>query len=142
MSNVVDLNPDNMIWICECDSASFHLCKDGEAECCVCGGIANADGQGWYDRVADAPRRDPDLPEPVIDINGNDSVEFARRRVSKMATNPDASLVIVVDNDGALHTWSEVETEEQEKWATENVNKALDLIVGLSQKIRLKGQDT
>lgn len=140
--NVIDLKREKMIFICGCGCASFHLRKDGEAECCACDNIADANGQGWYNRTIDDPPRDPDLDKPLNDINGNGSVEFARHRISKMATNPEAALIIVIDNDGTVHAWSKVATEEQENWATEQVNQALDLIVGLSQKTRTEGQDT
>jgi len=141
MADIVNLNPETRIWVCECGCATFHLRSDGEAECAVCDGTAAAQGQGWFDRLS-GKQRDPDLDKPVNDINGNGSVDFARRRMTKLASGDDNAIIIIVEKDGRIRTWSVVETEEQEEWAKEQIEAALDLIVGASQKTRLKGQDT
>lgn len=141
MADIINFKPETRIWICECGCATFHLRSDGKAECAACGKVATAEGQGWFDTLSEK-QRDPDLDNPLYDIAGNSSVDFARRRMVKLASGDDNAIIIIVENDGTIRTWSVVETEEQEEWAKRQIESALDLIIDFSQKIRLKGQDT
>ena len=82
------------IFVCACDCSTFHLCEDGTAECASCGEIAEAENGAWFDATGSAPDRSPDEVAPFSDVQGNGSIDFARARVSGMASDDDAKLVV------------------------------------------------
>ncbi|QDP55357.1 MAG: hypothetical protein Tp176DCM1853251_41 [Prokaryotic dsDNA virus sp.] len=107
------------IFVCACDCSTFHLCEDGTAECASCGEIAEAENGAWFDATGSAPDRSPDEVAPFSDVQGNGSIDFARARVSGMASDDDAKLVVVARGVGAVHVWSDAETDAQIEWARE-----------------------
>ena len=128
MGNITKLERPSVIWVCECGCSSFNIREDGEAECCVCSQLADADGQGWYDRTKDGHQRSDDLDGPIEDTSGNGSMEFVRRRVAQLATDETAVLLVVAREDGSVSAWSVAETEDQIDWVSEKLEAAMRLV--------------
>lgn len=116
------------IWVCACDCSTFNLRSDGVAECASCGEIAEAGCGGWYDGIRNGPMRDEELEAPIRDVQGNGSVEFARRRISQFADAEDAVAVVVLRDRGGIHTWTSVETEEQIAWLARRMGEAIKIM--------------
>lgn len=128
VSNITRIKRPSVIWVCGCGCSSFNIREDGEAECCVCSQLADADGQGWYDRTKDAHQRSDDLDGPIDDVSGNGSMEFVRRRVEQLASDKTAVLLVVAREDGSVSTWSIAETEDQVEWVREKLEAATNLV--------------
>lgn len=124
--NVVPLRktPERMIWICACGCSTFELSSDGTAQCAFCHHTREADG-GWL-RQEMEPEWDGDAP--VANVRGNGSVEFARRVTAKRAMADDAVTVVVIRNEGNIHVWSDLETDEQVAWAKRRLDDASRLL--------------
>lgn len=127
--NVVPLRKEEepeerLIWICQCGCSTFELSNDGTAQCAFCHHTRHEEG-GWF-RKELQPEWDGDAP--VANIQGNGSVEFAQRVVAKRAVSPDAVALVVVRSEGTIHTWSNLETDEQVSWACRRLEDAKALI--------------
>jgi hypothetical protein len=126
---VVDLpKPDREIWVCDCGCATFELNRDGTATCAICSHIPSADSGAWFADVKGGPDLDDNATAPIQDVHGNGSVEFARRRISQIAAGPDVVAMIALRENGGVHTWSTVDTEERVKWLRRKVKDAVNLI--------------
>lgn len=124
--NVISIpRAPNKIWICDCGCASFYLLEGGEAECAMCNGSVSADVGGWKEY---GPEKRSDVETPVIDIQGNGSVEFAKRRVSTISSDPDAAILVVVKESGSVTAWSIADSENQIEWVSEQLDVAKDII--------------
>ena len=128
--NVVSLKkPAKRIWVCDCGCSTFKLREDGSAICAHCDKQSSEAADGaWYAPIKDDPDRNEDLAAPFEDIQGNGSVEFARRRLAKLATDDDVTVLAIVKSDGRVHAWSEVETPEQVDWVKDRLDAAHGLI--------------
>lgn len=128
MGNVVSLSkPDPMVWVCNCGCTTFLLLSDGTATCAACDSLTDGLGAGWLEAKEDR-RTETVAHETFADIQGNGSVEFARRRVAKMAMEETASLLIVARKDGSISAWYEAETEDQVEWVKARADQAVALI--------------
>jgi hypothetical protein len=126
MSEVVSLpTRPEVVWVCACGCSTFELMGDGAARCATCLSQTDAEQGGWH-APDSAPEWDGDAP--VRDIQGNGSVEFARRRLTQLSSADDAVAVIVIREDGTLHAWSNVETQEQFSWLKRQMIKVYRLI--------------
>ena len=125
MSNVVSLNPDPMIWVCQCGCTTFHALSDGTGECAACNKSHDFDGSGWLLRADDRVFTGGDV---FRDVQGNGSVEFARQRVAQLSTGGDVVALVVLREGGEIHTWSSVDTVEQVEWLSRRMNDAVELI--------------
>lgn len=123
--NVFMMLRDPLVWICNCGCSTFELRSDGAAACAACDTPQSVDGAGWSSWSAQSAKAEP---ETFRDVQGNGSVEFARRRVAQMATDETAAVVVVVRRDGSISTWSEAETAAQSKWCRRRLKQAADLI--------------
>ena len=129
--NVVILaKPDPMIWICDCGCSTFNLRDDAEAECAACDALVVGAGQGWYERIADQPKRDPNLEDPTADVQSNGSEDFARRRIASFAHDDDVFCNIVIRDDGTVHVWGRerLETRAQISWMTRKLRIARQMM--------------
>jgi hypothetical protein len=125
MSNVVPLHEEPMIWVCKCGCTTFHALSDGTGECAACDLPHDFDGSGWIPRADDRMFTGNDV---FRDVQGNGSVEFARRRVADLAAGEDVVALVVLRTGGEIHTWSDVETAEQVGWVGRRMGDAVDLI--------------
>lgn len=125
MAEIISLKPEPMLWICACGCSTFEILSDGSANCAACCSPHDVDGAGWSSWVA---MSDKNEDSTFRDVQGNGSVEFARRRVAQMATDDTAAVVVVARRDGSVSTWSEVETADQAQWVRERLTQAADLI--------------
>lgn len=125
MAEIISLKPEPMLWICACGCSTFEILSDGSANCAACSAQHDVDGAGWSSWGA---KSDKDEDDTFRDVQGNGSVEFARRRVAQMATDDTAAVVVVARRDGSVSTWSEVETADQAQWVRERLTQAADLI--------------
>lgn len=121
MGDVISLKqPEPRIWVCGCGCCTFEMYEDGSARCAMCDGVAG--NGGWMV---------PDTDEvytgnAVTVVRGNDDGgEIARRRLLRAAGT--ARLVIAAQDDGALSTWSTVETQDQFDWVMRRLEHAKDL---------------
>lgn len=133
IAKVIDFpNPeerDQLIWQCGCGCYSFWLREDGAGECFNCGALAEDGAGGW--RVPAPPA--PGEPTPSTTEGGSSIVSFAfkgaaLRRVLSRASEGDTAAIIVVQNDGAVHTWGEIGPEQGE-WFAGRINIALEVIL-------------
>ena len=114
MSNVTPFQSKvEYLWVCSCGCSTFELLDTGHARCAACAVCAPEEQGGWY-APEDASEWVGDAP--VRDVQGNGSVEFARRRVAQLAQEPDVVATIVVRSDGTVHSWSSAETAAQFSW--------------------------
>ncbi|WP_299830641.1 hypothetical protein [uncultured Roseobacter sp.] len=121
MSVVEFTRPQHQVWVCLCGCSSFALRSDGGTECQNCGEQDN-DG-GWH--IPKGGQWEGD--EPVADIQGNGSVEFAMARVKRLAADDDVALVAIAKEDGRLHLWGGAETPEQEEWVKQKLIELCEL---------------
>ena len=115
---------DRRIWVCDCGCSTFCLLDDGTAECAACEVLADVDGSGWSKWTAESHHDEGDA---FRDVQGNGSIEFARRRIAGMAQDEDATLIVVVKTNGTIQAWSEAETKAQFAWARRKLRQAADL---------------
>lgn len=125
MSNVVSIKAEPMLWVCACGCTTFHALSDGTGECAACNAPHDFDGSGWIPRLDDRVFTGNDV---FRDVQGNGSVEFARRRVADLAASEDVVALVVLRTGGEIHTWSDVETVEQAEWVGRRMSDAVDLI--------------
>lgn len=129
MTNVVELNkPEPMLWVCDCGCSTFELLSDGTARCAGCNASHDGMDGGWLEKAGDKRTKYAE-GDIVADVQGNGSVEFARRRLAKIAADDDVSLLIVAKRDGAVSVWSEAETEAQLKWVKKRIKIGKNLIL-------------
>jgi hypothetical protein len=131
MSDVIDfpdVKPSNEIWVCNCGCSTFELHGDGRAKCSNCGIYPDTSAGGWFDEVVDGPKRDRDADAPFRNRQGNNSVEFSRSLVNKAASDVDACVVVVINENGRVFSWSTAETQEQVQWAIDCLDTAKSLI--------------
>jgi len=124
--NVVDLHvreERRRVFVCDCGCSSFALIEGGSAECQVCAESFDHGG-AWGDY--DAPSHTG--PEPYVDITGNNSVEFARRRMATLAQSEDTELLIVARSCGTVHAWSTAMTEDQLNWVNERAQEGVAVL--------------
>lgn len=132
MSDVVKFGPKApktpLIWVCTCGCSTFELLSDNTVRCPVCEIVSPSPDGGWYAPETDKMWEGKESDEaPIRDISGNGSVEFARARLRKYATDEDAMAICVFKEDGAVHTWSMVETAEQLEWLKRKLEVAYEL---------------
>ena len=126
MGNVVRFSAkEPLIWVCNCGCSTFELLDSGIASCAACGSVADVDGSGWSSWTA-VSRHSED--EAFTDIQGNGSVEFAKRRVARLAQDDDVSVLVVIRSDGGLTVWSAAETQDQIEWVKRKISQASNLI--------------
>lgn len=113
-----------LIWVCQCGCSTFELSNDGSAQCAFCR-ETREEGGGWF-RKDHEPEWMGD--EPISDVQGNGSVEFAQRVVAKRALSDDAVALIVIRENGTIHVWSDLETDEQVDWTKRRIDDAKDLL--------------
>lgn len=123
--NVFVMLRDPNVWVCNCGCSTFELRSDGTAACAACDTVQDADGAGWSSWTAQSSKSED---EAFRDIQGNGSVDFARRRVAQMASDDTTTTLIVIRRDGSLSTWSEVETAEQMEWLRRKLDQAATLV--------------
>jgi hypothetical protein len=133
MGEVINISADApLVWVCECGCSTFHMMSDSSAECSACEKAHDGIGNGWIDR----DRRSSVPPGDVFaDTQGNGSVEFARLRVAKMASDDNVRALIVAREDGSISTWTAAEDAAQVAWVVEKVHQACDL---MARKMREK----
>lgn len=115
------------IVVCECGCSTFELLEAGGTLCAACG----ADGLGavsWYAVKPDG--REWVGEEPVRAVQGNGSVEFARRRAVQIATDDEVVLLVSALPSGSVTTWGAIETEDQRAWMLERLDQARAMILG------------
>lgn len=128
--NVIPINPSNdderYIWVCCCGCNTFVLRGDSKVECAMCGCLTPTEQGGWF-----APDTDVEWEgdAPIRDISGNGGVEFARRRMTQLSSVDDASAVIIVRDDGTIHSWSKCETAEQFEWLARKLDQSLEVLM-------------
>ena len=132
MADVVNFSgatADRQIWVCVCGCSTWELNRDGTAQCAGCDGLTEAEAGGWFTAIEDGPERDPDLPGPVADVQGNGSVEFARRRMARLAEGDDVRMLVVVRDSSAVSLWrAETSTEEGLRWMRERLDDAREML--------------
>ena len=125
MGDVTQIGPrPDVIFVCNCGCSTWRLLQDGAIECAACDNRSTTTGS-WYTVQPEAKEFGG---EPFVDIQGNGSVEFARSRLQRMATDPDLSLILLARGNGAIHMWSSAETKKQVKWTLRRFKEAVDLL--------------
>ena len=126
MSNVVPMQEEKRIWACGCGCTTFHSFDDGSGECAACLEPVGFDCSGWVPVNDSRVYTGRDLFRTV---QGNGSVEFARRRIEKLASARDVAVVVVIRDEGQVHTWALAESPEQFEWVRERMADAVTMIV-------------
>ena len=132
MAEIISLpsaTQETYIWVCECGCTSFELMSDDTAVCALCGTQRIGDDPvgGWYRKDTD-PDWDADRLPPVRQIGGNREADFAKRVTIRRMEHPDVVAVVVLREDGAVHTWSRIETHEQVEWAGRRFAESLPML--------------
>jgi hypothetical protein len=126
MNNVITLHDQKpMIWVCACGCSTFYALDDGTGECAACNSPHDFDGSGWILRTDD---RGYTGDEVFRDVQGNGSVDFARRRVARQAAGDDVVVIVVIKDGGEISTWANVETSEQVEWIERRMSDAVAMI--------------
>lgn len=122
--SVVDFpKPERRIWVCNCGCSSWELLDGGTLACALCGNETEQRAGGWIS--ADAPLWTGD--EPVRNISGNSSEEFARKLITRRTLEPDVVAVVVV-REPTTHVWTKVETVEQREWLDKRLRAVKETI--------------
>ena len=132
MSNVVSLTrPAPRIWVCGCGCSSFELNDDLTAQCALCGAKPNTEVGGWFaaDRGSEWTG-----DEPVREVAGNGDANFSKGILANRLKDGDAVLAVVVREDGTIHTWTCIETDEQRRWADRKLRKVKSILETGSRK--------
>ena len=130
MDNVVSIaKPDVMIFVCNCGCSSFSLLSDGSTECSACNTLDADQAGAWADHSGDKTLHEGDV---FVDVQGNNSVEFARKRIGLLASDDDVALVLVAKDGGSVHAWCKSETEGEMQWMREKLQVGGDLIENAS----------
>lgn len=132
MAEIISLpsaTQETYIWVCECGCTSFELMSNDTAVCALCGTQRIGDDPvgGWYRKNTD-PDWDADRLPPVRQIGGNGEADFAKRVTIRRMEHPDVVAVVVLREDGAVHTWSRIETHEQVEWAGRRFAESLPML--------------
>lgn len=127
MADIVHLAaPKVRIWICDCGCSTFNLVSDGSAICANCEADHEGAGAGWLDRCESRQTRHAET-EVFSDLQGNGSIEFARRRIAHMAAGDDVAMIVIARDCGSISTWSKAETVEQDRWMRRKLKQAGNL---------------
>ena len=130
MSDVVSFPskvvPDTL-WVCGCGCASFALNGEGDLTCSACKCHIGGDAGGWF--VPPLPDTVWEGPSPVNHITSNGSPEFARRRMSTFAGEPDVAGIVIIRKSGAIHAWTDVDTAKGVAWLQERMKDAAEIII-------------
>lgn len=125
MSEIIPLpQKQRRLWICQCGCSSFDLLDDGSASCAACEEPAHSDAGGWFTDVDSGSDRPEGLDPPFNDIQGNGSVEFARRRIEAMTRGSDVVGIVCLRSNGAISTWTEADTGERVRWVCDQLDAA------------------
>ncbi len=116
------------LWVCQCGCSTFELLDTGDARCASCCEVSDGRGEGWYSVIADKGDRSAELGSPTRDVQGNGSVEFARRRLQHLSSGEDVCGIVVMRDDGAVHAWGMIETADHLSWFEKNLEIAGDLV--------------
>lgn len=132
MAEIISLptaTAETYIWVCECGCTSYELLSNDTALCALCGTQRIGDDPvgGWYRKDTD-PDWDADRLPPVRQIGGNGEADFAKRVTIRRMEHPDVVAVVVLREDGAVHTWSRIETHEQVEWAGRRFAESLPML--------------
>ena len=132
MAEIISLpsaTQETYIWVCGCGCTSFELLSNDTAVCALCGTQRIGDDPvgGWYRKDTD-PDWDADRLPPVRQIGGNGEADFAKRITMRRMEHPDVVAVVVLREDGAVHTWSRIETHEQVEWAGRRFAESLPML--------------
>lgn len=112
------------IWICNCGCSTFELRSDQSAACALCQTPVSDDG-GWY-----TPETGKvwDGDDPVRDVSGNGSADFAKRVVISRANDEGVCLVTVLKEDGTISCWSNLEDKAHREWADRQLARVKDIL--------------
>ncbi|MEL6310896.1 MAG: hypothetical protein AAFQ17_00790 [Pseudomonadota bacterium] len=117
---------EQRIWVCGCGCSTFELLEDGSARCALCAAPVEPHPKGAWWTVPDNAEEASEPPQK--DIQGNGSVEFARRRLQQLAQDDDAVMLMVVRSDSSVSLWADAETNEQIEWSRRRLEDADGLL--------------
>ena len=125
MGDVTKIGPaEETVSVSQCGCSTWLLLSDAPVECAACGN-RSVDYGAWY---REKPEAEEFSGTPFTEVQGNGSVEFARRRVTQMASDPDVRLALLVRTSGTLNLWSDADSKKQVKWALRRLKEAADLL--------------
>lgn len=121
---------DKVVWRCNCGCMSFLARADGELECCHCQMVVTGDIGEWRSRLPQTPDKteEPDSGDQTVTDLGSSSA--ALRRALDKADADNTAAVIVLQKDGAITAWGDVEPGEQAEWLDRRIADARQLLVG------------
>jgi hypothetical protein len=132
MTEVVAFKPrvtdQDMIFVCNCGSASFQLRGDGEAVCAKCEVVVNMSVPHKWWKEPEALDLAEEAPEEIIGGNADGGV-FAERSIKRLAQ--EADWLICGTFAGRISSWSRefIETDEQRLWLREKAEYGLGMIL-------------
>ena len=120
---------ETYIWVCDCGCTSFELMSNDTALCALCGSprISDTPLGGWH-RTDTDPDWDADRLPPVRQIGGNGDPDFAKRVTMRRIEHSDVVAVVVLREGGGVHTWSNLETDDQVAWVQRKLEQAVTLL--------------
>ncbi len=125
--NIIQIEkPEPLIYVCECGCSSFGLLSDGSTECQNCGTVDAEWHGGWENH--DPVLRGKDASASFTDTTGNGSVDFARARMSRIASDDDCTLIVIAKDDSTVHVWPKAEEQQQLARASKQMDVAMNLL--------------
>lgn len=116
--------PPAMVWVCSCGCSTFELLSDQTALCALCQKPVT-DAGGWYTPETTKTWEGDD---PVRDVSGNGSEEFAKRIAISRASEEGVCLITTVKEDGTVSCWSNLEAPEQREWADRQLKRVKSIL--------------
>lgn len=112
---------EDLIFVCgPCGSLSFNLRGDGYCVCNICGNVICPECCGeapakWH-RTAPTLDKTNETDETTSQRFETGSVELARKRVEKRASDPEIVSIHLIYEDGEVSAWTSTATKEQADW--------------------------
>jgi len=131
MSNVINIEKQDVIWVCECDCMSFELHSNGDAICASCGTLTDA--SGWRQNLSDPEGEIDVLPDGAktdLRFNSENRADFAKYQVIERIKSDGAFVAIVLNREGRKTIWQDdaFATDDQKKWLSEALKTIEDML--------------
>lgn len=136
MGDVVSLpsreGPEEMVWRCgECGCLTFYIYADNTKECAHCNYRGEMPEGTWTEPPAAGERPSPCPPDPKIVTDIKASGAALRKTVEHATADIDGTAAIIVLKDnGDVHTWGKTIGGEQVGWFDRRIAVARECFVG------------
>jgi hypothetical protein len=131
MGEVINIRSEEeseLIWVCQCGCSTFELLSSQELRCANCELMSTFETAAWDNYWDKGEMRADDAAPRFSDVQGCGSVDFARARLNRIASQSDVALLVVATEDGSVSVWSSDRGEDHLAWAEERIDIAHALL--------------